>query len=472
MNSILEVKEQQDLVMPSSESNKSVASTSSFASETTTVVYDHETWGDFAPRVHQLCRQLWPAASEDEEFTLEKLKGGSYNRIIGIETPPSTGDAHGRYILRIPRFETAQQERELAIVRYVRQHTSIPTAEIIFSDSTPENPLNDPYVIQTRIPGENLHATYLSLSHEHKLAVAEQWGRTVLSEMAVKNHFAGVVDAKIDENGAHIYGFRPFAVDPELEDNTQDLRLLSKQSILDIFTLQFERWDAADKRLYPDDFPLDHLERLTTVAKEMDAAGLFDNAFFSLCHLDFAPRNVMADIQEDGSLQISGVLDWDSAVFGPNFALYEPPAWIWAWSDDGDEEDDEEFVEKHANDTPATPEEQDLKRRFEETVGDDMLKYLYMPEYRLARSLFQLAMHGLRSNDAFPKTDRLVQEWDELQGKSNGSSPAVFEATEPMQHVDIDGDSIDEDSIGEYSVDEHSIDEYSVDEHSIDEHTT
>ena len=433
--------------MPSSESNKSVASTSSVASETTTVEYGHETWEDFVPRVHQLCRQLWPTASQDEDFIVEKMKGGSYNRIIGIETPPSTSDAHGRYILRIPRFDKAQQERELAILRYVRQHTSIPAAEIIFSDATPDNPLNGPYVVQTRIPGQNLYATYLSLSHEHKLAVAEQWGQTLLSEMAVKNDFAGVVDATMDDKGTHIYGFRPFAVDPEPDEITQDVRLLSKLSIVDMFTIQFERWDAADKRLYPDDFPLDHLERLANVAKEMDAEGLFNDAFFSLCHLDLAARNVMVDVQEDGSLQISGVLDWDSAVFGPNFVLFEPPAWIWAWSDDGDEDEDEEFIEKHANDTPATPEEQELKRKFEETVGDDVLKYLYMPEYRLARSLFQLAIHGLRSNDAFPKTDRLVQEWDELQGKSPISSPAVLSATESMEHVEIDDDSIDEDTI-------------------------
>ena len=448
MNHVLEVKVQQDSAMPSSESNKSVASASSFVSETTTIIYGHETWDDFAPRVHHLCRQLWPSASKAEDFIVEKLKGGSYNRIIGIETPPSSNEAHGRYILRIPRFDKAQQERELAIVRYVRQHTSIPTAEIIFSDATSENPLNEPYVIQTRIPGKDLYATFLSLSHEHKLAVAEQWGRTLLSQMAVKNDFAGVVDATVDDTGTHIYGFRPFAVDPEPEpdDITQGVRLLSKQSILENFTIQFERWDAADKRLYPDDFPLDHLERLANVAREMDAAGLFDDTFFSLCHLDLAARNVMVDIKDDGSLQLSGVLDWDSAVFAPNFAVCEPPAWIWAWSDDDDEEDDEEFMEKHANDTPATPEEQELKRRFEEAVGEDMLKYFYMPEYRLARSLFQLAIHGLRSNDAFPKTDRLVQEWDELQGRSARSSPAVLEATESLQHVDFDEGSDDEDA--------------------------
>ncbi|KAL8892262.1 MAG: hypothetical protein Q9215_000775 [Flavoplaca cf. flavocitrina] len=432
--------------MPSEETNKSIASHSpcssccSAVSETSTLVYDHETWVDFVPHVHELCRQLWPSALENDEFIVEKLRGGSYNRIIGIKTPPSTGEAHGSYVLRIPRFEFAQQAREMAIVRYVRQHTSIPTAEIIFFDSTSENPLKAPYVVHSRIPGKDLQDIYRTLDHQNKLAIAEQWGNMLLSEFAIHNDFPGVVDATADDSGAHTYGFRPFEVDPEPEEERQDVRLLSKQTVLDMFILQFERWDAADKRAYPDDFPLDHLTQLTTVAKEMDAAGLFKDVGFSLCHLDLAPRNVMVKIESDSPAQISGVLDWDSAVFGPSFLACEPPSWIWAWSNYEDENDDqdEDYREIHANDTPATPEDQELKRRFEDVVGVDMLKFFYNPRYRLARSLFSLALNGLRSNDAFPKTECLIQEWERLQSKPTESSSAVDEATVSLQQASID----------------------------------
>ncbi|KAL8845685.1 MAG: hypothetical protein Q9221_009160 [Calogaya cf. arnoldii] len=432
--------------MPSEETNKSTTSHSSCSSccsnvsETSTLVYGHETWSDFVPRVHQLCRQLWPSASEDEEFVVEKLRGGSYNRIIGIKTPPSTGEAEGSYILRIPRFEFAQQAREMAIVRYVRQHTSIPTAEIIFYDSTAENSLKDPYVVHSRIPGQDLQDIYRTLDHQHKLAIAEQWGQMLLSEFAVQIEFPGVVDATTDSTGAYVYTFRPFDVNPEPEEVPQDVRLLAKQTILDMFVLQFERWHAADNRAYPTDFPLDHFARLTTVAKEMDAAGVFNDVCFSLCHLDLAPRNVMADIKSDKSIQISGVLDWDSAVFGPSFLACEPPSWIWAWSDfeDEDHERGEDYNEIHANDTPATPEDQELKRKFEEVIGEDMLKFFYKPQYRLARTLFDIALSGLRHNDTFYKTDRLILEWAELQPKLTESSPALHEATLSMQQASID----------------------------------
>ncbi|KAL8910671.1 MAG: hypothetical protein Q9171_004047 [Xanthocarpia ochracea] len=326
----------------------------------------------------------------------------------------------------------------MAIVRYVRQHTSIPTPEIVFYDTTPENPLKEAYVVYTRIPGHDLHHIYGSMNHQHKLAVAEQWGQLLLSDFAVRNDFAGVVDGTIDNAGTYIYAFRPFEVNPDPEDQPQNARLLTKQSILDIFILQFKRWDAADRRAYPNDFPLDHLARLTTVAEEMNAADMFDNVYFSLCHLDLAPRNVMATTNWDNSLQISGVLDWDSAVFGPCFIACEPPSWIWAWSDDEDKNQNDDYQEEHANDTPATPERQELKRKFEEVVGKEMLKYFYEPQYRLTRTLFNLALSGLRSNSAFHKTGRLLREWEELRPKLSGAAPAADEATVSTQQAGID----------------------------------
>lgn len=222
--------------MASTENSRST--NSSAVSQTSTARYGHETWVDFAPRVHQLCRLLWP--SEFGDFKVEKLKGGSFNRIIGVETPSSE-----RFILRIPRFQFAQQKREMAILRYVRQHTSIPTAQTVFFDSTEKNPLEEPYVVHTRIPGQDLHVFYRTLSHEHKLATAEQWGQLLLSQLAVRNDFAGIVDSINDDT----YGFRPIEVHPE--SDIEDVRLLSKQSILDFFVLQFNRWNDADRRAYP-----------------------------------------------------------------------------------------------------------------------------------------------------------------------------------------------------------------------------
>ena len=59
----------------------------------------------------------------------------------------------------------------------------------------------------------------------------------------------------------------------------------------------------------------------------------------SLCHLDLMPRNIMIELEPEVS--VSGVLDWDSAVFVPEFMSCAPLSWVWAW-DDEEEDNDEE----------------------------------------------------------------------------------------------------------------------------------
>lgn len=50
----------------------------------------------------------------------------------------------------------AKPEREVGILRYVAQHTSIPVAKIRTSDFTSDSALKSPYVIQYQIPGNDL----------------------------------------------------------------------------------------------------------------------------------------------------------------------------------------------------------------------------------------------------------------------------------------------------------------------------
>ncbi|KAL8756778.1 MAG: hypothetical protein Q9199_002702 [Rusavskia elegans] len=406
--------------MPSNESNKSTASHSSCSScvsKSSTLAFSHEPYETFESRVHQLCRLLWPSATEDESFEVERLKGGSYNRVIGIKTPPSTGEAQGSYILRIPRFEIAQQQHEIAILRYVRQQTSIPITEVIFSDSTTENPLNLPYMIQTRIPGRCLQDVYPTLNHEQKRAIAKQWGQILLSQRTVQNNSSGVVHATTNEDGTIVFAIDPYDVHSELNPDPADVRLSPAQSVLELFVTQFERWEAAhirSSRAPASAFRPPHYDRLIAIAKDMDAAGLFKDTSFTLCHLDLYPRNVMVDVQSDGAANITGVLDWDSAVFAPDFVVCAPPSWIWAWKEDDDEPLDEAEI------TPANREDQELKRDFEEVVGNELRDFFYAPQYRMARKLFDIAIEGIPNNVAFEEAHELMKEWADFQSRVTG----------------------------------------------------
>ena len=115
----------------------------------------------------------------------------------------------------------------------------------------------------------------------------------------------------------------------------------------------------------------DHYDRLAKATDQMSGLG-YETC---LCHLDLntAPRNIMADFDKDNpdDLEITGILDWDSAIFAPRFVGCAPPMWIWVWNSEEDED------ERYAEDIPPTPEQQELKRIFEETVGFDFLYYAY-----------------------------------------------------------------------------------------------
>lgn len=113
---------------------------------TSTLAYDQTPFAEFRDQVDQLCQSLWPATVKEaraeglavapnngllgrlrtktlnrflrqpslpsqsevettpqREFDIERMKGGSFNRIVGISIPGSGGEDATRLVLRIPR---------------------------------------------------------------------------------------------------------------------------------------------------------------------------------------------------------------------------------------------------------------------------------------------------------------------------------------------------------------------------------
>lgn len=333
---------------------------------------------------------------------------------------------------------TTHPDRELAVHRYVQQRTSIPTAKIIFSDLTEDNPLEKPYVVQGRIPGTSLAYAYDTMNHEQRKDVARQWGQLILQEQAVKNTNAGEINAVHEGNTAGPYKVCLWDTTPELINDFDDIDPSSDRRVLKMFLTQFKRWEKADLQHCPTNCYSEPIfSMLSNVATEMDAAGLFHDNEHHLCHLDLEPRNVLVDVQSDESVLISGVLDWDSAAFAPIFVSCEPPMWLWAWDTDEDEYDSK------MHDVPDSPEDREIKQIFEETMGHEFLAHAYAPEYRLARKLFEVAMHGLRRTDLFDTADKVIAEWAALKAdKTATNSPSTklhsSEKFENHEEIEVD----------------------------------
>ena len=416
----------------------------SFGSRTSTLEYHHEPFEDFEPLVEELCLMLWPSTARSSTierllgsrltsllrgkafsftasllssntFLVERLSGGSFNRIIGITVTKPNSRATNRYILRVPRFESARPDREVAIVEYVRQYSAIPVPKIVAMDFTKNNPLKVPYVVQNRIPGFELHSkkqNFTQLTHEQQCAFATNFGLILRKLQEMSHSTPGRIEAFTNLHGVqeyHVQAFEvdadPFGENPELDDISLAAQAPLHRSTLDFCQSQFERWEVAASK-HDDIFKVDYMKCLAAIATQMNEAGFLGDNENCLCHLDLnhAPHNIMVSIQ-DKVLSISGILDWDSAVFAPRFVGCVPPMWIWAWNAEENED------EAHASDTPNTLKQQQLKKLFEDAVGEKFLHFAYPPQYRIARRLFKFAQDGMNASWHIQDADRLISEW-------------------------------------------------------------
>lgn len=132
------------------------SSDSESASDSSTIVYNHEPFEAFKIRVFQLCQDVFAPIS-NEEISLERLRGGGFNRIIGISITKSPSR---QYILRVPRFEAVQLNRDLGPLYLLGRQFDIPVPEVVTFDLTSCNALQDPYMIQNRIPGADLFSEF------------------------------------------------------------------------------------------------------------------------------------------------------------------------------------------------------------------------------------------------------------------------------------------------------------------------
>ncbi|KAM0430434.1 hypothetical protein ACHAPT_005780 [Fusarium lateritium] len=375
-------------------------------SDSSSVVYDHEPFITFRSRVLALATSsIWPDAAP-EEVTVERLQGGGFNRIIGLAQQKS--NTKTQYILRIPRFNAAQVNNDVAVLRFLQQYTTIPAPEVVTFDETEHNALGSPYAVQNRIPGVDLYSTYPNLRHEERHKVARELGAIFNQMLAVRSSTAGKLvlptDRKSLEVPVHVAPLTDMVSEPARPYNAS----APSESTHDLLTNIFLSRKAYEQKRNPSDTVGPKLwDQFCQMTSELNAGGWLADGHYSITHLDLAPRNILVNPTADPRLPIiSGVLDWDSAVLGPRFMSCAPPLWLWAWQDDEDED------ERTANDVPPTPEGRQLKTSFEEAAGQDYVRFAYEPAYRLGRRLVRFATDGLRSNEDFKESEAMLEEWN------------------------------------------------------------
>ncbi|KAL3596003.1 hypothetical protein FPOAC2_10373 [Fusarium poae] len=365
---------------------------------------------------------IWPEAAA-HEVTVERLRGGSYNRIIGLtrRSLDAQDDEETRYILRIPRRDAARVDDDVAALRFVQQNSSIPVPEVVAFDDTENNAIGSPYAVQVRVHGVNLYSTFPTLSHDRRCRLAREFGDMCKQMLNMRNNSAGKLVLPIDDDGMTagvcVTPWRPLAGAPR----TPQSDLAPPSPVYDTLRDVFEARKAEDVERCPEDvLRPEFMDRFIRMASELGADGWFDDQHYSIAHLDLAPHNILVDPTENKDVPtISAILDWDSAVMAPSFMSCAPPMWIWVW------QDEEEEDERKANDNPPTEDGQELKRTFEEAAGPEYCRLAYEPAYRLARRLVQFAIDGINSSVDCKEAELMLTEWADVRRAGQGEKVTV-----------------------------------------------
>ncbi|KAK3936546.1 hypothetical protein QBC46DRAFT_418703 [Diplogelasinospora grovesii] len=145
---------------------------------------------------------------------------------------------------------------------------------------------------------------------------------------------------------------------------------------------------------------------------------------FQLVHVDLFPRNIMVD--PSSTPMITGIIDWDEAVFAPAFVADIAPAWLWELpftEDDGVTEEGEEkpFVDldkesfERSTQIPPTPELQEVKRVWEEAVGRERVESATNPYAILARRFLKIVSYWVWPWWMNELYDETLKEWNKLR---------------------------------------------------------
>ncbi|KAF4634803.1 hypothetical protein G7Y89_g3301 [Cudoniella acicularis] len=118
-----------------------------------------------------LCEQYGESRNVDYRdfaaLVVAKLPDVRLNNIRDTEDAvleDNDSPAPKKYILRVPRFDATQLERNLAPLQLLHQRSDLAVPEVIVFDTPSDNALESPYMIQIRLPGSDLYSTFPTIA--------------------------------------------------------------------------------------------------------------------------------------------------------------------------------------------------------------------------------------------------------------------------------------------------------------------
>lgn len=122
---------------------------------------------------------------------------------------------------------------------------------------------------------------------------------------------------------------------------------------------------------------------------------------------------------EEG-VTITGILDWDSAILGPEFMACIPPSWLWTgWEDDHSEEGGISW--EGADLQPSSENGRELKDKFDEAAGPTYMRFAYKRTSPFAKRLMCFIIEGIKTNEHIREARSMLSSWNEYRKEVEGA---------------------------------------------------
>jgi hypothetical protein len=206
-------------------------------------------------------------------------------------------------------------ESEVATMRYVRQHTRIPTPEVYFVNFDPTNSVGAPFVLMERMRGVHLYTIWDKLNTEHKSAVIEQIADVLVQLSRLKFDKIGSINLNGEVGPLQNQAIPHEEVERGPFANMED------------FLLSFVSGNSPSapevKACYPD-----IRARLHENLEDQTDDPLY-NPPSRLIHGDFDAQNMLFTwLDKTQPPKLSAIIDWDYSYTRPLYYLYDYPMFI------------------------------------------------------------------------------------------------------------------------------------------------
>ncbi|KAG9188169.1 hypothetical protein G6011_02092 [Alternaria panax] len=400
-----------------------------------TVLYGQEPFETFQHKVAEFATKHFRKSPQN--IKLHPMKGGSFNRVVGItisSKPKKSGlkwflcrclsaskkerkATFDSYILRIPRIEYGgddadenmanDMKHEVTILNTIGSRLPLPIPKVFSYELTTTSVFERPYMIQTRLPGQNLWLDLWDhLNFQQKQCVVRYITNLPPLIALVEGPAGDISTENLSRSSASPVHVETFYTRP-YDDQPKSKPALIRRPI-DHLLERCEQWRACERST---GFCFEKIwDNFEAISRALEMRGFLHGPCV-LVHGDLKAYNLLAKVCSDTEVDITGVIDWDSAIIAPEFMAYRAPFWLWTPRDMNSEKADEEHM---ANFEPIDDEDKKLKQVFLENASEKYKLYAFAPEAMLARRMFRILKESLSGEWEHEEARSVIREWNEL----------------------------------------------------------